>query len=229
MTLNVMAAQTFLFFTAGFETSSTALGYLMFELASNKSIQDKVRAEINSAIENNPEGLTHEVFKEMPYVDMVIAGMFLHPYKHYEIHFLRKYSIFEYFLFVEILRKYPPGSFLARRCTQAYKIPDTTIVVPEGTTIVIPVYGIHSDPKYYEKPDEFYPEHFTEQAKASRPHYTYMPFGDGPRICIGKNSAFIYTECFIRFVLPSMQEVGSPSLAQVCMFAHFLNCRGKIM
>ena len=74
MTLNMMAAQTFLFFTAGFETSSTALGYLLFELASNKLIQDKVRDEINSVIENNPEGLTYDVLKDMHYVDMVISG-----------------------------------------------------------------------------------------------------------------------------------------------------------
>lgn len=52
--------------------------------------------------------------------------------------------------------------------------------------IVIPLYGIHLDPTYYEKPDEFYPEHFTEEAKSKRPHYTYLPFGEGPRACIGK-------------------------------------------
>ncbi|XP_065214552.1 probable cytochrome P450 6a13 [Planococcus citri] len=162
MTLDVMAAQTFLFFTAGFETSSTALAYLMFELALNKEIQDKVRDEVNSVIENNAEGLTYEALKEMPYVDMAIA---------------------------EILRKYPPGSFLARECTQTYKIPDTNIIIPEKTAIIIPVFGIHMDPKYYEKPEEFYPEHFTEEAKANRPHYTYMPFGDGPRVCIAERFA----------------------------------------
>lgn len=39
---------------------------------------------------------------------------------------------------------------------------------------------------YYEKPNEFYPEHFTEEARRKRPKCSYMPFGEGPRICIGE-------------------------------------------
>lgn len=72
-----------------------------------------------------------------------------------------------------------------RVCTQNYKIPDSNVLIEEGMPILIPVFGIHRDPQHYEKPDEFYPEHFTEEAKAGRHHYAYLPFGEGPRVCIG--------------------------------------------
>ena len=75
MTIDLMAAQCFIFFGAGFETSSTALGFLLLELAMHQDIQNKMRNEINAAINNNPDGLTYEILKEMPYVDMVITGV----------------------------------------------------------------------------------------------------------------------------------------------------------
>ena len=60
------------------------------------------------------------------------------------------------------------------------------MIIPAHTSIIIPVYGIHLDQKYYDNPEEFRPERFTEEEKAKRPNYTYLPFGDGPRVCIGK-------------------------------------------
>ena len=60
------------------------------------------------------------------------------------------------------------------------------MIIPANTSIIIPVYGIHTDEKYYDKPDEFRPERFTEEEKAKRSKYTYLPFGDGPRVCIGQ-------------------------------------------
>jgi cytochrome P450 len=51
---------------------------------------------------------------------------------------------------------------------------------------VIPVYALHRDPKYYPDPERFDPERFNEDEKANRHHYVYLPFGEGPRICIGK-------------------------------------------
>lgn len=74
MTVDLMAAQSFLFFGAGFETSSTALSFLMLELALNKEIQNKVRKEIKTLLAGNDGQMTYEMMKQMPYVDMVIAG-----------------------------------------------------------------------------------------------------------------------------------------------------------
>jgi cytochrome P450 family 6 len=75
---------------------------------------------------------------------------------------------------------------LNRECTKTYRIPDTDIVLERGIKTVIPVLGLHHDEKYYPDPDRFDPERFSEEEKAKRPPYVYLPFGDGPRICIGK-------------------------------------------
>lgn len=76
MTINLMAAQCFVFFAAGFESSSTALGLLMLELAIHQDIQQKMRDEINTVMDNSPDGLTYDVLWDMPYVDMVMTGVY---------------------------------------------------------------------------------------------------------------------------------------------------------
>lgn len=88
---------------------------------------------------------------------------------------------------LEALRKYPPVPVLARRCTKDYTIPDTNVVLEKGTDVSIPVYGLHRDEEYYPNPDKFDPERFSEENKSKIPQYTYLPFGEGPRICLGKN------------------------------------------
>lgn len=51
---------------------------------------------------------------------------------------------------------------------------------------MIPVFALHRDPEYYPNPDVFDPDRFTPENKKLRPPCTYLPFGDGPRNCIGK-------------------------------------------
>lgn len=87
----------------------------------------------------------------------------------------------------ETLRKYPTLPIHIRTVTQDYKVPDSKIVIPKGTSITIPVLGFHRDPDIYENPMEFKPERFLDSpnggGKISGLFYT--PFGDGPRSCIG--------------------------------------------
>lgn len=88
---------------------------------------------------------------------------------------------------------HPPGAATLRVCTKQYKLPDSDLTIDVGTKVLIPLYSYHYDPKYYPNPNVFDPLRFTEENKASRPNGTYLPFGDGPRNCIGKYFYSIYT------------------------------------
>lgn len=65
-----MAAQSFVFVVAGFETTSVTLGFCMYELALNPHIQDKLIKELDSV---NSE-LTYEILNQLPYMEMVVNG-----------------------------------------------------------------------------------------------------------------------------------------------------------
>ena len=66
-----------------------------------------------------------------------------------------------------------------------YTFKGTKITIPKGTKVWVPVYGIQHDPNIYPKPEVFDPERFEDDAFASRHPMSYLPFGDGPRNCIG--------------------------------------------
>ena len=61
--------------------------------------------------------------------------------------------------------------------------------VPQGISVTVPTYSIHRDPKLWPNPERFDPERFSPEAKQSRDTYAYMPFGHGPRNCIGMRFA----------------------------------------
>jgi cytochrome P450 family 6 len=99
-------------------------------------------------------------------------------------------------VFTETLRKYPILPFLDRKSLSDYELPSPsgngTITLPAGTGVFIPVTGIHYDPQYFPEPEKYDPERFTEENKRSRQKYSYIPFGDGPRMCLGNISIFIF-------------------------------------
>lgn len=77
-------------------------------------------------------------------------------------------------------------SFLNRECVKDFKIPGTDVVIEKGISIMIPALGLHRDPEYFPNPMKFDPERFSEPNKGINHPYTYLPFGEGPRNCIGK-------------------------------------------
>lgn len=70
-------------------------------------------------------------------------------------------------------------------CTKTYRVPNSNIVIHPNEFINIPAMGFHMDPDYYPEPEKFDPERFRPEIKVKRHPMTFLPFGDGPRNCIG--------------------------------------------
>ncbi|KAI5737458.1 hypothetical protein M8J76_013787 [Diaphorina citri] len=162
ITEELITAQCFVFFIAGFDTASTVLTFSLYELAKNKSIQSTLRKEINDTKAKYGGELTYESYNEMPLLDKVIK---------------------------ESLRMYTPLGQLDRITGRSYQLPNTDIVLDKGTKMFIPLYGLHHDPEIYPNPDVFDPERFAPENADNIPNYAYLPFGEGPRNCIGKRFA----------------------------------------
>jgi len=69
--------------------------------------------------------------------------------------------------------------------TKTYTLPDESFVIEKGQKLFISMFNIHRDPKYYPDPLRFDPERFSMEQKSQRPNGTYIPFGEGPRQCLG--------------------------------------------
>lgn len=79
---------------------------------------------------------------------------------------------------------FPTSPFIVRKCTKPYTLPNTNVTIEPGVKVLIPIYALHNDARYYPSPEKFDPERFVDNNY--RPNGHYLPFGDGPRICIGK-------------------------------------------
>lgn len=86
----------------------------------------------------------------------------------------------------EALRIHPQYSILTRQCVKSYQLQESDIIIDRKITINIPVDAIHKDKEYYKDANTFNPERFLEDEGVTRHCYTYLPFGAGPRKCIGK-------------------------------------------
>lgn len=74
---------------------------------------------------------------------------------------------------------------LTREAEENYTFKGTKITIEKGRKVWILPYGIQNDPDIFPNPDIFDPERFSEEAVAARHPMSYLPFGDGPRNCIG--------------------------------------------
>jgi cytochrome P450 len=99
----------------------------------------------------------------------------------------------------EAMRLYPPVPLMSRQA-----LADTTLAghaLPAGTSVVMPIYVIHRHRKRWERPDDFEPERFAPEREAKIERYQYMPFGAGPRICIGRAFAEIEATAMLATML----------------------------
>lgn len=83
----------------------------------------------------------------------------------------------------ETLRLHPPYSVITRKCVATYKFLDSKMLVDRGVTVNVPIEALHKDSTYYKEAEVFKPERFSD---SSTHGYTYLPYGAGPRKCIGK-------------------------------------------
>lgn len=72
-----------------------------------------------------------------------------------------------------------------RKASQQYHVPNDSLTIDKDQKVIIPIHSLHYDPKYFPDPELFDPERFSTEEKAKLPGGIYLPFGDGPRICIG--------------------------------------------
>ncbi|XP_066257307.1 probable cytochrome P450 6a13 [Euwallacea similis] len=171
---NDIIAQCFLFFFAGFETSSTTMTFTLLLLAQHQDIQDKLRREIVEVLDKHQGKLSYEALMDMKYLEQVIH---------------------------EALRLFPPVPILPRECTKDYQVPGTDMIVEKGTTVHVPIWGIHMDPIYYPNPEVFDPDRFSDENITKRPDFTFLPFGEGPRMCIGLRFGMLQTKLGITSLL----------------------------
>ncbi|CAH0564513.1 unnamed protein product [Brassicogethes aeneus] len=162
-----LAAQAFIFFIAGFETSSATMTFALYELALNQDIQNRVREEVIEVLNKNDKKLTYDAVMNLSYMDQVIN---------------------------ETIRLHPPITTLNRICTKDYKVPGTDFVLEKGTKVNIPVMGLHMDEEYFPDPTRFDPGRFSEKNVKNITPFTFLPFGEGPRNCIGERFGKMQTK-----------------------------------
>lgn len=72
-----------------------------------------------------------------------------------------------------------------RKSIKEYKFPGTDLILEKGTNIIIPSNYLHYDVEVYDEPEKFNPDRFHPDKRNERSPYSYLPFGEGPRNCIG--------------------------------------------
>ncbi|EZA57476.1 Cytochrome P450 9e2 [Ooceraea biroi] len=179
LTIEDMTSQAFLFFFGGFDTVSILMCFAAHEIAVNPEIQAKLREEVDGVLKTANGELTYEALNGMQYLDAVIN---------------------------EALRMWPVAVFLDRMCVQDFELPpalpgDKPFVVKKGMNVWFPVYGLQRDPKYFDNPNVFNPERFLNESKKEINSGAYIPFGMGPRMCLGNRFALMETKVMLFHLL----------------------------
>lgn len=158
VTDELMVSQCVVFFAAGFETSAGYISLTMFELAKDQEAQKRAQKEVDEYLERHNNKLNFDCVNELPFVYACVS---------------------------EALRMYPILGILTREVVEDYTFP-TGLKVEKGMRVHLPVHHIHHDPRNFPEPEKYIPERFMSGSKHEIKPYTYFPFGEGPRTCIGK-------------------------------------------
>ena len=182
-------AQSVIFLLAGFDTSSNTLAFTLYYLVVNPDVQDKLRSEINEAMETYSDKPLYEIAQNIEYLDCVIK---------------------------EGQRLCPTAPQVNRECAD---FDLNGIHIPAGTEVLISMYTLHHDPDAWEDPERFDPERFRGSAKDTRHPYQFLPFGAGPRNCIGMRFALLEIKIALIKILMKYKFLRSPE-TQVPLVVH---------
>ncbi|NXS10020.1 CP3AC protein, partial [Neodrepanis coruscans] len=164
-------AQSLIFIFAGYETTSSTLSYIAYNLATHPDVQQRLQDEVDANLPNKATP-TYSAITQMEYLDMVVN---------------------------ECIRLYPAGGRIERVCKETVELNGVTI--PKGMVVTIPAFVLHRDPEYWPEPDEFRPERFSKENKERIDPYTFLPFGAGPRNCIGMRFALLVVKVAVVVLL----------------------------
>nr|AHL88981.1 cytochrome p450 3044B1 [Brachionus koreanus] len=196
LTVAEIFSQAAMFLIAGMETTANTLNLIAYNLAKHQDVQQKLIDEVDQVLENNNGEIDHETVKKMSYMSMVID---------------------------ETLRMFPAAVFLERLASQDFEFEGMKI--EKGQKIVVPLWALHRDPDLYPEPDNFDPERFSDQNKLKRDSNAYLPFGNGPRNCLGMRFALLEIKLALTNIMtkfrfetcektPTMIEIDSSGFAR---------------
>eukprot|EP00112_Aurelia_sp_Birch-Aquarium-sp1_P017611 Seg4099.3 transcript_id=Seg4099.3/GoldUCD/mRNA.D3Y31 product="Cytochrome P450 3A31" protein_id=Seg4099.3/GoldUCD/D3Y31 len=182
LTENEILAQMVLFILAGYDTSSSVLGLTCYSLAIYPEIQERVYEEIKGVC-SSPDTCTYDEISQnqMPYLDACIS---------------------------ETLRMYPPGFIGTRHCNESCSI--NGVEFKKGMAVIVPIYNLHHDETYFPDPESYMPERFLPGNKESIKPFAYLPFGMGPRNCIGMRLALMEMKVVLVRMLQKYRLVRCP-------------------
>ncbi|KAJ8683523.1 hypothetical protein QAD02_019315 [Eretmocerus hayati] len=149
------------FHTDVYETSSTTLSSVFYQLSKNPDAQTKLREDITTKSKSHHGCITYESLKEMDFLEYVIN---------------------------EALRLMPTVGRFIKMCTNEITLVGNDGLkchIKPGSPVVIPVLGLHHDEKYWPDPEKFDPDRFQPDNQIGRHKNVYLPFGDGPKLCVG--------------------------------------------
>uniref|UniRef100_A0A8K9UN90 Cytochrome P450, family 3, subfamily A, polypeptide 65 n=1 Tax=Oncorhynchus mykiss TaxID=8022 RepID=A0A8K9UN90_ONCMY len=173
LTDHEILSQAMIFIFAGYETSSSTMSFLAYNLATNPHVMTKLQEEIDTVFPNKAP-IQYEALMQMDYLDCVLN---------------------------ESLRLYPIAPRLERVAKKTVEI--NGIIIPKDCVVLVPTWTLHRDPEIWSDPEEFKPERFSKENKEPIDPYTYMPFGAGPRNCIGMRFALIMIKLAMVEILQS--------------------------
>lgn len=183
---DAIASHAFSFFVDGYETSSNTLSFVGYHLAAHQDVQEKLRLEVTDTIAKHGGELTYESLKEMTYMDQVIS---------------------------ESQRHYAALGVMNKVCTEECVLRGSDGIsyrTKPGDEIIIPVFGLHRDEKYWDDAKVFDPDRFSESRKQSIDKMTFIPFGEGPRMCVGMRMALLQMKSSLATLIRSYKLELSP-------------------